>query len=218
MTAPPEQPRAAGPLRRPGVIAAIVLVGAFIALLAYGLTASGVDDDLDVALGRGETPPAPGFELPVLADTGLPERLRGAAADGRLSLGELRGTPVVLNFWASWCPPCRNEAPVLVEKAREHEGEVLFLGLNMQDLTREAEAFLGEVGNTYPHVRDDDDGVAREWGATGLPETFFITADGRVVGHVIGEIGAEQLDEGIAAARGGAVSGAEEGGERRDIR
>lgn len=218
MSAPPEQPRAKSPLRRPGVIAALLLVAAFVALLAYGLAASGVDDDLDVALGRGETPPAPGFELPVLAGTGLPERLRPAAADGRLSLGELRGTPVVLNFWASWCPPCRTEAPVLVEQAREHEGEVLFLGLNMQDLTGEARAFLDEVGNTYPHVRDDDDGVARAWGATGLPETFFITADGRVVGHVIGAVDAEQLEEGIAAARRGRVSGAEEGGERRDLR
>ncbi|MEX2195119.1 MAG: TlpA disulfide reductase family protein [Thermoleophilaceae bacterium] len=205
-------------LRRPGVLVALVLVGAFVALLAYGIGATGVDDDIDVRLGRGETPAAPGFELPVLAPTGVPAELEPAFADGSLALGELRGTPVVLNFWASWCPPCRTEAPLLEETWRDNRDDVLFLGLNMQDLTGEAREFLDEVGNSYPHVRDDDDGVARDWGATGLPETFFITPDGRIVGHVIGAVDADQLEEGIAAATAGRVSGAEQGGERREIR
>lgn len=205
-------------LRRPGVLVALALVALFVALLAYGIGATGVDDDIDVQLGRGETPTAPGFELPVLEGDGVPDLLAPAFADGRLALGELRGTAVVLNFWASWCPPCRTEAPVLEETWRQNRGDVLFLGLNMQDLTGEARGFLEEIGNSYPHIRDDDDGVAREWGATGLPETFFITPAGRIVGHVIGAVDQQQLREGIAAATAGGLSGAEQGGDRREIR
>lgn len=205
-------------LRRPGVLAAVALVALFVALLAYGISTTGVDDDIDVQLGRGETPAAPDFELPVLDRSGAPEALAPAFADGRIALSELRGSAVVLNFWASWCPPCRTEGPVLEQTWRDNRDDVLFLGLNMQDLTGEAKGFLNEIGNSYPHVRDDDDGVARDWGATGLPETFFITPGGRIVGHVIGAVDEQQLREGIAAATAGRVSGAEQGGERREIR
>lgn len=205
-------------LRRPGVLVALLLVAAFVALLAYGIGATGVDDDIDVQLGRGETPPAPGFELPVLEAAGVPAELEPAFEDGRVGLGELRGTPVVLNFWASWCPPCRVEAPRLEETWRDVRGDVLFLGLNMQDLTGEAREFLREVGNSYPHVRDADDSVAREWGVSALPETFFVTADGRVTGHVIGAVDEQQLRDGIQAATAGAAAGAQQGGERRQTR
>jgi cytochrome c biogenesis protein CcmG/thiol:disulfide interchange protein DsbE len=95
---------------------------------------------------------------------------------------------------------------------------VLFLGLNMQDLTAEARAFIRKFENSYLNVRDQSNGVARDWGVTGIPETFFITAEGRVVGHVIGVISAERLSQGVAASRSGRPLGSLEGGDRRPTR
>jgi cytochrome c biogenesis protein CcmG, thiol:disulfide interchange protein DsbE len=95
---------------------------------------------------------------------------------------------------------------------------VLFLGLDMQDLSGDARDFLDEFRTSYPTIRDRGDDVAREWGVTGLPETFFVSARGRVVGHVIGAISSRQLDDGIRAAVKGRPAPAREGGERRSTR
>jgi cytochrome c biogenesis protein CcmG/thiol:disulfide interchange protein DsbE len=126
---------------------------------------------------------------------------------------------VVLNFWASWCIPCREEAPTL-ERAwrRARAAGILFLGLNMQDFPEDARAFMREFDNTYLNVRDQSNGVARDWGVTGIPETFFITARGRVVGHVIGVVSAAQLRHGIESARRGRPLGSLKGGDRLPTR
>jgi cytochrome c biogenesis protein CcmG/thiol:disulfide interchange protein DsbE len=192
----------------------------FIALLVYGLSTKSPRTDIDEALARAEAVPAPAFELPVLErgslGSVLARRLRPALADGRVALDELRGTPVVLNFWASWCVPCRAEAPTLERGWRRARPQgVLFLGLNMQDLTGDARAFIREFDNTYLNVRDQSNSVARDWGVTGIPETFFITAKGRIVGHVIGVVSPERLRDGVAASRSGRPLGSLEGGDRR---
>jgi cytochrome c biogenesis protein CcmG/thiol:disulfide interchange protein DsbE len=200
---------------------AILVAAAFVALLAYGLVKQAPETTIDDRLARAQTAPAPGFELELLhrGDPGarLSRRLSRPLADGRLALGELRGTPVVLNFWASWCVPCREEAPLLERTWRE-DGRprgVLFLGLNMQDVREDARAFLREFDVSYPNVRDRGKTVAPEWGVTGIPETFFITAHGEIAGHVIGVISAEQMRDGIAAAVSGRPMGALSGGDRR---
>jgi cytochrome c biogenesis protein CcmG/thiol:disulfide interchange protein DsbE len=206
-------------LLRPGRLLAIVAVLAFVALLTYGVVSKAGNDDVDGALRRGVPAPAPGFDLALLS-AGRPGRLPPtAAADGRLSLDELRGRPVVLNVWASWCPPCRVEQPMLVAAAERTRGSdaPLFVGLNMQDLTGDARGYLAEFGVGYPTIRDPSDATSRRWGATGLPETFFVDARGRVVGHVIGAVSREQLAAGIEAARTGRVLGARAGGERREV-
>jgi cytochrome c biogenesis protein CcmG/thiol:disulfide interchange protein DsbE len=212
--------RKRGPLGYIGRGLGLLLVGLFIALLSYGVLSQPADTTIDSNLAEAKAPPAPGFELELLERGSVGGRLERtverAGADGRIGLEELSGVPVALNFWASWCPPCREEAPRLERRWRAARQQgVLFLGLDMQDLPEDARAFIAEFGLSYPNVRDQGDDVARDWGVTGLPETFFISARGRVVSHVIGAVSKRQLDDGIGAAIDGRPLAAREGGDRR---
>jgi cytochrome c biogenesis protein CcmG/thiol:disulfide interchange protein DsbE len=208
------------PARRALRIAGVLAAVAFVALLAYGLTTKATNSTIDDALSRGESVAAPGFTLSSLVegrDAG--DAWAKAASDGDVSLSELRGTPLVLNFWASWCDPCRAEAKVLEKAWKQQAGDdVLFLGLDAQDAREDARDFIAQFGITFPHVRDPGNDTQRAWGVTGLPETYFIAADGKVVGHVIGTVDAAQLSEGVAAARAGRPVGADQGGEQRPVR
>ncbi|HYM90982.1 MAG TPA: redoxin domain-containing protein [bacterium] len=130
---------------------------------------------IGAALARGEMPPAPSVALP--------------AFDGRkVSLEDLRGHPVILNFWASWCVPCREEAPILEAIWGEFRTRgVIVVGVDTQDLETPARRFLTQHGITYLNVRDPDGHVAHLFGTTGVPETFFIGRDGRIRGKFPGE-------------------------------
>lgn len=217
-TAPP---RGWGSLALRG--AAVLAVGLFVALLAWGLFSQAPDDGIDQALATGKTSPPPELSLPVLQRGELGARLSRslapALADGRVDVRELRGTPVVLNYWASWCEPCREEAPLLERSWREgRDRGFLFLGVNQQDITGDARAFMREFDVSYLNVRDPTDRTARGWGATGIPETFFISAQGRVVGHVIGVVSPEQMRQGLIAARTGQALRLQQGGAQQTTR
>lgn len=201
----------------------LVLGVGFVALLVYGLLAQAPERGIDDQLAKSRPAPAPGFELAALADGRPGARLaavwKRAARDKKVNLDELRGTPVVLNFWASWCVPCREEAPLLRRGAERWRARgVLFVGLNMQDVTEDARTFLREYELNFPQVRDGTNETARRWGATGIPETFFIDARGRVVAHVVGTVTAEQLNAGATAARAGRPIAAGRGGDQRQTR
>jgi cytochrome c biogenesis protein CcmG/thiol:disulfide interchange protein DsbE len=203
--------------------AIVVVAAAFVALLIYGLTTQGHDDRIDKALASGKTIAAPGFTLEVLDRGTLPPALKrhveGALGQERLALSDLRGTPVVLNLWASWCTPCRQEAPRLEQAWRKLGPRgVLFLGLDIQDLRGDARSFAKRNGVTYPSVRDAGRSTSNRYGATGIPETFFIDADGEVTGHVIGVVSDKQLLEGARAAQSGDVVGKKSGGDSFKVR
>ncbi len=213
------------PLRGPlwPRLLALVTIALFVALLGYGLLTQAPDTDIDQALAESKAVPGPSFELSVLQRGTLGPRLeralRAPLADGRVGLGELEGRPVVLNFWASWCPPCRTEAPVLEAAWRRAAPDgVLFVGLNMQDVTADARDFIGEFDISYLNIRDQSNEVATDWGLTGLPETFFLDKRARVVAHVIGAISKRQVRQGVAAAVNGRALGSLEGGDRRGTR
>ncbi len=154
-----------------------VLLPVLVVLALLGLATLRHQQTLAIgaALARGETPPVPTVTLP--------------AFDGPpVSLAVLRGHPVVLNFWASWCVPCRDEAPLLEGMWREFGSRgLIVLGVDTQDLEAPARAFIKQYGITYPNVRDPDGSVGRLFGTTGVPETFFISADGRILGKFPGE-------------------------------
>ena len=121
---------------------------------------------------------APSFSL---------RRIDGA---GTLDLASLRGKAVVLNFWASWCVPCKGEAAMLEQAWRQYRGQgVVFLGVDYHDVTSDARTFLTHHGITYPTVQDGSGAVGDRYGLTGVPETYFIDRRGRLVGaHVVGTI------------------------------
>ena len=212
--------------RRPwGRLVALGLALLFVALLIYGLAAKGTNDEIDSALAEGRAARAPAFTLEVLERGTLPARLEDtlgrALADGKVSISELRGTPVVLNLWASWCTPCREESPRLREGwERLGPRGIAFLGLNIQDLRGDAREFSDEFGLTYPSVRDARRGVADDYGATGIPETFFVDARGRVVAHVIGVVSAPRSwrRESRAALSGQVAGSPSSGGRSFDVR
>jgi cytochrome c biogenesis protein CcmG/thiol:disulfide interchange protein DsbE len=116
-------------------------------------------------------------------------------------LDELVGTPVVVNVWAAWCEPCKDETPVLVEAAANKPG-VQFIGVDVQDSRAGAEAFLTTFGVTYPSLFDPPGAIQTELGMLGPPATFFYDAQGRQVDHVLGLLSADALNAGLAKIRG----------------
>ncbi len=213
-----------GAVRLIGRTSTFLLAAGLIALLAFGLTARATDTTIDDALAQDQAAAAPGFTLDILTRGTPPPELaatfaRAADDDDRIDLRELRGTPVVLNYGASWCIPCREEAPLLQRAWTQNATDgVLFLGLNMQDARSDARNFLRAFKQTFPHVRDPTNDTARRWGASGIPETFFIRRDGAIVGHVIGVVTAQQLQRGIADAKAGRVQDPARGGQFRPTR
>ena len=178
-----------GRLRLAGQVAAVAIVAALLGLLAWKLTQdeSAVTSQLD----KGGSPTAPAFTL---------ERLDGK---GDLDLASLRGKAVVLNFWASWCGPCKDETPLLQRAWQRWEGkDVVFVGVDVKDFRGDARSFTRRYGVTYPNVYDGKGSLVGRYGVTGFPETYFIDAAGKVRYRIAGPVEDESdLDDGIERAQ-----------------
>src|SRR5512134_1984242 len=162
-------PGAARPRVPIGLLLWLVPVVALLFVIGYQSVRKQQPASITMGLARGQRPAAPAFELP---------RFDG----GTLALSSLRGKYVLLNFWASWCIPCRDEAPLLERAWREYRTRGLaVVGVNIQDLEPEARKFIAEFKVSYPNVRDRDGRVSRAYGTTGVPESFFIDRESRVV-------------------------------------
>ncbi len=168
------------------------LAGAcLIALLVYGISTQAASRTLDEQVARGQQPPAPHATqaLPVLG------------SQGTATLASLRGKVVVLNFWASWCEPCQEEAPLLEKAQRQllgHDGTVL--GVTYKDVTGDSESFVRQFHLTYPNVRDAGGTFAASYGTDQLPESFIINRQGRIVAISRGEIAGPFLAHAVALA------------------
>ena len=157
---------------------------ALVALLTYGVASTGPDTSIDEQLQAGERVEAPVRDLPRL----------GAGGTG--SLADHAGKVVVLNIWASWCPPCTSEMPLLQrthEKIEPRGG--LVLGIDTQDASGDALAFLREKDITFASLRDRDREYGRSLGVSGYPETFLIDRDGRIAAMRRGPVTQKWLDE-----------------------
>jgi len=152
-----------------GMLLWLVPVLALLAVIGYQTIRKQQPESITAGLARGQRPGAPAFSLP---------RFDG----GTLTLASLRGKYVIVNFWASWCIPCRDEAPLLERAWREYRDRgLVVVGVNIQDLEPEARKFIAQFKVSYTNVRDRDGRVSRAYGTTGVPESFFIDRDGRVV-------------------------------------
>jgi cytochrome c biogenesis protein CcmG, thiol:disulfide interchange protein DsbE len=114
-------------------------------------------------------------------------------------LDQLKGTPVVVNYWAAWCTPCKAEVPLLVSAHERLGGRIQFLGVDMQDLRSGAQSFMHSNGMTYPSVFDPPDAIGLSYGLFSPPMTQFWDADGNLVATIRGEISREALQSNLAA-------------------
>lgn len=135
------------------------------------------------------------------ADDGLPERtLRCLTQDTDVDLSKIGGTPTIINLWASWCGPCREEMPLLTKTYQEVGDTVTFIGVNIRDNPPGALSLLENSSTTYPQIVDPEGFLLADLGVPGLPVTLALGSSGEIVDRQIGPVDADRLDEMVEAA------------------
>ncbi len=179
-----------------GQVIAVTAVVGLLVLLGWKL-AFGNGGGASAELADGGNPVAPDFTLP-----------RIDAEGGDLTFSSLKGKAVVVNFWASWCIPCKDEAPELQKTYEKYRDQgLVVLGVDAKDFRQDGKRFIKRFGLTYPVVDDGRGSTLGKWGVRGFPETFFVDREGRIVGEVIEggidlERNRERYAEGIRLALG----------------
>jgi len=162
----------------------VLLVGVVIAAVLLGI----------LFMGLGKNPNE--IQSPLIGRVAPTFTLTEVGTGRPVDLAQLKGKPVVLNFWATWCGPCWEEHPVLVANAKQHP-EVQFLGVVFQDSEEKILGFLNQRGSSYPTVVDDHGKTAIAYGVGGVPETFFLDANGRIVAKFSGPMSTDVLQENL---------------------
>jgi cytochrome c biogenesis protein CcmG/thiol:disulfide interchange protein DsbE len=192
-------PAAAAPERRPArrrhpVRWTVVGVGVTVLMVTGVILGRNLGRNPDPSLVRSPLlgKPAPQWELPRLDD------------DGALSSAQLTGRPYVVNFWASWCVPCRAEAPHLQAFAQRHARDgIALVGIVWSDDAGNARAFREEFGLTYPQLTDPGTRTALDYGVFGVPETYVVDGGGIVMAKLVGAVGPTTLDDVLAQVLSG---------------
>ena len=170
---PEVSPRSA---RIVALLAGLLLIATLLLMIwGIGKRAAGTVGSVPVA-----SRPAPTFSLTLLDGTAF-------------DLAAVRGKPVVINFWASWCIPCEEEAAALEQASRAYRDRATFVGVNVQDTEPLARDFMRRFGVTYPNGRDASGAIAVEYGMGGVPETYFVDRDGQLVGKWQGALDEARL-------------------------
>ncbi len=166
----------------------VIGIAGLLAFLTWGLIEAG-----DAGIDTGD--PVPVQTLPTLPP------------GGEASLADFKGDWVLLNVWASWCIPCRDESPALEQFESANRGELTVLGVDTRDLSEDAMKFLEQYGINYPQIRDASGGYADDLKTTGVPESFLIDPDGNLTAHYPGpfadvaaieRFAAPAFDQGVA--------------------
>jgi cytochrome c biogenesis protein CcmG, thiol:disulfide interchange protein DsbE len=170
------------------VLSAIIAVCAVGSLIAIGMVGS--------ASGQAARPApvaAPAFSLPLLGDE----------SGQQVALSKYRGQPLIVNFFASWCEPCKTETPLLAKFYRAAKGKVALVGLDENDTVGNATSFTRADGVSYPVGWDPHFAVASAYGVNALPQTFFLNARHQIVDRIFGPVTLASLHKGIALATAG---------------
>jgi cytochrome c biogenesis protein CcmG, thiol:disulfide interchange protein DsbE len=164
----------------------IAVAALLVGLLAYGVASQGTDETIDSALSQGKRVAAPSGSLPELGSS------------TKASVQDYKGKVVLVNFWASWCPPCTKELPLL-EKTQSSMSTAggTVLGINTRDATEDAQGFVSKFDLTFPSLRDGSGDFADKWGLTGYPESFLLDKDGRVAAARRGPIDQAWVDANV---------------------
>jgi cytochrome c biogenesis protein CcmG, thiol:disulfide interchange protein DsbE len=167
------------------IVSGLVALCVVASLVAIALVASGSAGPA----GAAADPPAPSFSLPVLGQSGQ-----------KLSLADYAGRPLIVNFFASWCGPCKQETPLLARFYRTEHGKVAMVGLDENDVLGSAISFTRGEGVSYPVGFDPQTIAASAYGVAALPQTFFLNARHQIVDRVFGAVTLADLNHGIALA------------------
>lgn len=166
----------------------VLIAGSIVALPLVGL--------LVMSLGRDPHK----VDSPLIGKPAPDFKLRPLGGGPTVTLQSLRGRPIVVNFWATWCVPCFQEHPVLQQGARMMQREASFLGVIYEDEEAKVASFLRQRGSAYPTLMDDGGDAAVAYGVYGVPETFFISPDGIIVDKYVGPLDAGSLQALVAKA------------------
>jgi cytochrome c biogenesis protein CcmG/thiol:disulfide interchange protein DsbE len=170
------------------VLSAVVAV-----CVAGSLTAIGVIGSASGQPARPAVVAAPAFSLPLLGDD----------SGQQVALSKYRGQPLIVNFFASWCEPCKTETPLLAKFYRGEQGKVTLVGMDENDSVGNATAFTRADGVSYPVGWDPHFAVGTAYGVIALPQTFFLNAKHQIVDRVFGKVTLASLHKGMALATAG---------------